>query len=172
MEIASKKLIVKYGVGAIAAFTLAGITYGSSIHAQASVFIPDSGKPVHYNLGWGSHGSGVSPDNFTAIFNQSGDYSSGDYFLQTFADDGVKVEVDGTTLINRWGDYKGKVNRALWLNVTGGHHTVKTHYLENVASAAIYSDIVPFDSWVAYYYSNNPLKVCQLRQRSLHLLTA
>ena len=153
----NQNLILKFGAGVLAAITLFGITSGSSVKAQTSVYYPEAGKPVHYNWGWGSPGNGVSADHFTAVFDQSGNYSSGDYFIQAFADDGVKVEVDGKMLINRWSDYNGKIDRALWLNVKNGQHTVKTNYLENLANAAIFSDVVPFDSWLAYYYPNDSL---------------
>ncbi|WP_462410946.1 PA14 domain-containing protein [Neobacillus sp. Marseille-QA0830] len=153
----NQNLIWRYGIGMIAALSIVGITSGSSVKADTSVYIPETGKPVHYNWGWGSPAPGVGSDHFTSVFDQSGNYAAGDYFLQTFADDGVKVEADGKTLINRWSDYTGKVDRALWLGVSGGQHTVKTHYLENVASAAIYSDVVPFGSWLAYYYPNDSL---------------
>lgn len=115
------------------------------------------GKEVRYNWGWGSPIPGIPTDYFTGVFDQSGSYESGDYFIQTFADDGVKVEVNGENLIDRWTDYTGGMERALWLGVSGGNQTVKTHYIENVASAGVYSDIVPLQSWLAYYYPNTKL---------------
>ncbi|PLR84330.1 S8 family peptidase, partial [Bacillus sp. V33-4] len=45
---------------------------------------PNTG--VHYDWGWGSPGNGIPADYFRALFDQSGNYS-GDYFVQTFADD-------------------------------------------------------------------------------------
>ncbi|MFZ3590412.1 PA14 domain-containing protein [Bacillus sp. DJP31] len=122
-----------------------------------TVFQPKPSKEVQYNWGWGSPGNGLPADHFTALFDQSGQYKRGDYFIQSFADDGVKVEVDGKYLIDRWSGYTGTVDRALWLGVTEGQHTIKTHYLENVAIAAVSSHIVPLDSWLAYYYPNNSL---------------
>jgi hypothetical protein len=150
-----KNLIKHVGFGVITALSL--VSFGFSVDAGSSVYTPEPGKPVHYNWGWESPGSGVPADHFTSDFNQSGNYHGGDYFLQTFADDGVKVEADGKTLINRWVDYNGKVDRALWLGIKSGKHTVKTRYLENVANAAVFSDVVPFDSWLAYYYPNDQL---------------
>lgn len=143
------------GAGLIATVMTVGI--GLSAEASTPVFTPEPGKPVHYNWGWGSPKSGFPADHFNAVFNQSGYFTGGDYFLQTFADDGVKVEVDGKMLINRWSDYNGQVDRAFWLGVKSGQHTVKTHYYENVAVAGVFSDVVPFDSWLAYYYPNESL---------------
>ncbi|PLR80670.1 PA14 domain-containing protein, partial [Bacillus sp. V33-4] len=150
----SQNFIKHCGVALLVALFTFAIVQGAE--AAAPVFKPEAGKPVHYNWGWGSPGNGIPADNFTALFDQSGNYA-GDYFVQTFADDGVKVEADGQWLIDRWGDYTGKVDRALWLGVGAGPHTVKTHYRENVAAAAVFSDVVPLDSWLAYYYPNETL---------------
>jgi beta-N-acetylglucosaminidase len=152
----NNNLIKRCGVGVLACLITSGIGAGSA-SAATTVFTPEPGKAVHYNWGWGSPKSGVPADNFSAVFDQSGNFADGDYFLQTFADDGIKVEVDGKFPINRWSDFTGKIDRALWLGVNSGRHTVKTHYYENVASAGVFSDVVPFDSWLAYYYPNETL---------------
>ncbi|MBB6454001.1 g-D-glutamyl-meso-diaminopimelate peptidase, partial [Salirhabdus euzebyi] len=115
------------------------------------------GKSVHYNWGLGSPGPEIPSDDFSAEFDQSGIYKNGDYFIQTYADDGIKVEIDGETFIDRLTDFKGVTERALWLDVPEGHHEVKTKYFELVGRAAVFSDVVPFDSWLAYYYPNRTL---------------
>ncbi|HCC3219408.1 TPA: hypothetical protein M4455_003141, partial [Legionella pneumophila] len=79
-------------------------------------------------------------------------------FIQTLADDGVKVEADGKWLIDRWGANTNEVDRALWLAVSAGTHNVKTHLLELTGGASIYSDIVPLNTWLAYYYANENLE--------------
>ncbi|MEH6891817.1 PA14 domain-containing protein [Bacillus sp. JJ864] len=42
-------------------------------------------------------------------------------------------------------------------NVQQGNHKIQTDYYENTGQAAIFSDIVPFDSWLVYYYPNTNL---------------
>jgi hypothetical protein len=70
----------------------------------------------------------------------------------------VKVEVDGQWPINRWSNSPVLVtNRALWTGVTAGQHAVKIHYYEDGGNASVFSDVVPFDSWLAYYYPNKTL---------------
>jgi beta-N-acetylglucosaminidase len=130
----------------------ANLSFDYHLYTQFPV---KTGKTVRQNWGWGSPGNGAGADYFMADYDQSGSYLAGDYFLQAFADDGVKVEVDGKTLINRWSDYTGKLDRSLCLGVKSGKHTVKTHYLEKTGNAAVYSDVVPLDSWLAYYYPND-----------------
>lgn len=111
---------------------------------------------VHFNWGKGSPAPGIQNDHFSALFDQS-QILNGDYFIQTLADDRVKMIVDGKNAINRWTDSSGAIDRAILPNLKG-YHSIQTHYYENTGEAAIYSDIVPFDSWLAYYYNNKDLK--------------
>lgn len=131
---------------------------GLKVHAQGTVFTPPAGQPVHYNWGSKSPGSGIPADDFSAIFDQSRYFEAGDYFIQTQADDGVKVQVDNKFLINRWKNTSVPViNRSLWTGVKAGKHSIKTHYYEKGGNASVFSDVVPFDSWLAYYYPNRTL---------------
>lgn len=113
---------------------------------------------VHNNWGYNSPNSEISKDYFYAVFDQTRDFTAGDYFVQTFADDGVKVEIDDELKINRWTPSSGTVDKALWLNASQGHHVVKTHYYEATGQAFVYSNIVPLGNWLAYYYPNNNLQ--------------
>jgi beta-N-acetylglucosaminidase len=133
------------------------LPFGISVHAEESIYTPQLGTPVHYNWGFGSPEKGFTSDHFSGLFDQSKNYSSGDYFVQTLADDRVKVEADGKWLIDRWSDSSGSIDRALWMGVTEGYHSVKTRYYENTGGAVLYSDILPFDTWLAYYYPNPTL---------------
>jgi beta-N-acetylglucosaminidase len=114
-------------------------------------------RNVEYNWGSGSPTKGVPSDNFIAEFNQSGSFSAGDYFVQTLADDGIRLEADGKTIIDRWNKFSGSVDRGLWLGVTEGKHSVKTRYFEASYDAGVFSHIVPLNTWLAYYYPNTSL---------------
>lgn len=113
---------------------------------------------VHENWGNGSPDPKVPNDNFYATFNQEKSLSSGDYFVQAMADDRVHVEFDGVTALNQWSDSSGKIVQAPLLNVKQGTHNIKTLFYENKGAAAVFSDVVPFDSWLAYYYNNEDLE--------------
>ena len=149
----SKK--IKYLVAGFSSFLIAMMTT-SLITSAATYTFTQSGRNVHYNWGYGSP-AGIPVDQFSAIIDQSGNYTAGDYFIQTMADDGVKVEVDGSWPIDRWSNSGGAIDRAIWPNVSAGQHTVKTHYYEDGSLAALFTDVVPFNSWLAYYYPNKQL---------------
>jgi beta-N-acetylglucosaminidase len=104
---------------------------------------------------WGAKGPLSNKyDHFTAKFDQSQYLNKGDYFVQTYADDGLIMDVDGKTVINRWNYSPQYVDRSLLTNISAGNHTITTLYSEGVKGAGIYSDIVPFGDWLAYYYGN------------------
>ncbi|MEI5908345.1 PA14 domain-containing protein [Bacillus spongiae] len=115
-------------------------------------------KALSYN--WGDFGPTVEvqPDNFTATFDQSQYLSGGDYFIQTMADDGVRVDFDQNRVIDRW-NYSSNsiIDRVLLTGVSAGNHTITTNYREGIKEALLYSNIVPFGDWVAYYYPNQTL---------------
>lgn len=74
------------------------------------------------------------------------------------ADDRVRVTFDGKKVIDRWYDVGGQIDRSLITNVKQGDHKIQTDFYENGGQAAIFSDIVPFDHWLAYYYPNRNLE--------------
>ncbi|MCM3738117.1 PA14 domain-containing protein [Bacillus cytotoxicus] len=127
-------------------------------HAASSDTFTQNDGEVHYNWGYESPKPGISADHFTGVFNQSKDLSSGDYFIHTLADDRIKVSFDGKQVINRWYDFAGQIDRALVTNVKAGTHKLQTTFYENAGQAAVFSDIVPFDHWLAYYYPNKNLE--------------
>ncbi|WP_407269360.1 PA14 domain-containing protein [Radiobacillus sp. PE A8.2] len=112
-------------------------------------------ESIRYNWGKSNPQTGFPVDHFHALFDQSRDFDGQEYFLQTFADDGIRVNVDGQLRINRWSNNRG-VNRAI-LGPLSGNHSVTTEYYENTGDAAVYSDIVPFGKWLTYFYNNTDL---------------
>lgn len=107
---------------------------------------------VEYN--WGKGGPNGLTDHFTATFDQSQHLDAGDYFVQTLADDGVTVDVDGKKIIDRINYSSNLINRAYLTNVSEGNHYITTNYKEGVGSAVVFSHVVPFNDWLAYYYPN------------------
>ncbi|NUH91352.1 PA14 domain-containing protein [Bacillus thuringiensis] len=112
---------------------------------------------VHYN--WGSGGPFANhTDDFMVKFDQSQNLNAGDYFVQTVADDYIKVAFDGKIIIDGWNDNSiGQTKRSLVTKVKSGNHSINTDYYEKTGNAAVFSDIVPFDHWLAYYYPNKNL---------------
>jgi PA14 domain len=99
---------------------------------------------VDYNWGGGSpSGAGVGPDNFsvrwvgTRLFATTGTYT----FTAT-ADDGVRVYLDGSLVIDQWRDQSATTYTAS-RTVTAGNHEVKVEYYENGGDAVAKVAIAP-----------------------------
>ncbi len=129
----------------------------ANVFSAQNVFsMLDSNGDVHYN--WNNGGpTGFNSQLFQADFVQNKQLNGGDYFAQSFADDGVKVSVDNNTVIDRWTPAAGQTDRALLPNLAAGSHNIHTQYYQNGGGAAVFSDVVPFGSWLAYYYPNESL---------------
>ncbi|MCT2535295.1 PA14 domain-containing protein, partial [Aquibacillus koreensis] len=81
-----------------------------------------------------------------------------DYFVQTYADDGIRVKAGNQVLIDRWSGSAGTYNQALLTGLGSGEHVVQTDYYEHTGKAALYAEVVPFGDWYAYYYPNMNLE--------------
>jgi len=111
---------------------------------------------IAYNWGDGSPQKALNKDYFSASYKK---YISGSdkYYMQTYADDGIKVNFDEKTVIDRWKYASNKLNEAVISGVGKGRHTVETQYFENYNGAYLFADIVPFGDWIVYYYNNSNL---------------
>ncbi|MFC4558012.1 PA14 domain-containing protein [Virgibacillus kekensis] len=118
----------------------------------------EKAKSVHYNWGYGSPSSKIKNNNFSVEIDQTQSLNSGDYFIQTFADDRVRVRYNSEYLINRWSNSPGILNKAVLPDLQAGTHKISTEFYEARGAATLYSDVVPFNTWLAYYYSNENLK--------------
>jgi hypothetical protein len=100
-----------------------------------------SGEPVltrvetalDHNWGWGSPGSGVPKDRFSARWTQALSFRAGTYRFTTYTDDGVRLWVDGRLLIDAWRPMRG--TRSATVRLGEGRHDVKMEYFERTGVA-------------------------------------
>lgn len=89
---------------------------------------------INFNWGEGIPGAGVPADAFSARWTGNFTFDAGEYEFSATADDGLRLYIDNTLIIDRWIDQSAtnyKVSRTL----TAGTHTVKMEYYENSADA-------------------------------------
>ena len=91
--------------------------------------------PLNHEWGTGSPGAGVSADNFTARYKGAFTFESGDYEFTATTDDGLRVIVDGVTIIDQWRPQSATTYTATH-NFSAGTHTVVVEYFE-AAEAAV-----------------------------------
>jgi hypothetical protein len=91
---------------------------------------------VAYDWGSGSpSGTGVGPDQFSVRWTKTINPSqSGTYNFTVRADDGIRLSVDGTVVINQWRDQSATTYTASRF-LAAGSHTIVAEYYESGGSA-------------------------------------
>jgi hypothetical protein len=91
---------------------------------------------VNYNWGSGSPpGTGVGPNNFSVRWVATRSFATTrTYTFTATADDGVRVYLDGTLIINQWRD-QSPTTYTVSRQVTAGNHEVRMEYYENAGGA-------------------------------------
>jgi PA14 domain len=90
---------------------------------------------VDYN--WGSAGPtgvGVGTDNFSARWVKTQNFAAGSHTFTATADDGIRVYLDGTLIIDQWRD-QSPTTYTVTRQVTAGNHQVRMEYYENAGGA-------------------------------------
>jgi hypothetical protein len=114
------------------------------------------------NWGYGSPSGWVSSDNFSArIFGQVS-FAAGLQEIRVGADDGVRVRVNGQTVIDRLVDQAFTTNTAVFNAGNGGKFNVEIEYYERGGAAALNFSTkslseIPTGQWQGQYFNNRSL---------------
>ncbi|GAB2734014.1 PA14 domain-containing protein [Nocardioides pakistanensis] len=87
----------------------------------------------------------VEPDRFSVERRERADFAAGTYRFRVTSDDGVRVYLDNTLLVDAWRDQSGTTYTAD-AAVSAGPHTVITRWYENTGTATLdgpYWTLVP-----------------------------
>ncbi len=119
---------------------------------------------INYDWGTGSPAPEVNVDNFSAEWLQTVNIPAGTYRFTATTDDGMRVFVDNTVIIESWFDSQARtVTSDVYLGA--GNHEVKVQYYEagGVAVAKLSIALIsgppapPTDTWVGEYFNNTNL---------------
>jgi len=94
---------------------------------------------VNFDWGTGSPGPGVNTDSFSSRWTGVLVVpATGDYRFRTSSDDGVRLWVDGSRVVNNWTSHPTTVDTSTYISLTGGERVAITleHY-ENTGSADV-----------------------------------
>ena len=115
---------------------------------------------IDFDWGDGSPGEGVPADNFSARWSQDEWFNGATYRFSVRADDGLRMWVDDTLLIDAWYD-----QQATWITrdvyIEQGIHTVEVEYYEHAGGAQVHVSWQPLESgqgWLGEYYANQKLE--------------
>lgn len=88
-------------------------------------------------LDWGNEGPGygLPSDRFASEISRNVDFSCGRYQFQVWTDDGARLMLDGTRVIDKWQD--GAVSYYADVDLSAGPHSVKVEHYENQGAAHI-----------------------------------
>ena len=82
-----------------------------------------------FNWGYGSPAWGIPPDNFSAEWSRTFNLQAGTWRITMTADDGVRVYVDGVSVIDEWYVTSARTY-CRDIVLSGGNHTFVVQYFE------------------------------------------
>ena len=96
---------------------------------------------LNFNWGLGGPGGSVPTDNWSARFTQARSFVGGTYRFVVQVDDGVRVYVDDTLVINEWREQSYRTFTGD-IVISPGDHTIRVEYLEvgNAAALRMYME--------------------------------
>jgi hypothetical protein len=111
--------------------------YSNKSLSGTPVVVDSNQEIIYYDWGWGKPKNALpSTDNFSVRWSGDRYFHSGTYRFKMFADDGVRLWVDGELLVDEWHDGAGEYSAPLKYLGTGYHHVV-VEYFENTGLAEI-----------------------------------
>ncbi|WP_285474703.1 PA14 domain-containing protein [Actinoplanes sp. NBRC 101535] len=84
---------------------------------------------IGFDWGDGSPGPGIPADGFSARWTRTADWAEGTYRFAATGDDGIRVRLDGVTVVDGWSDH-GPTTFTADIAVGSGEHTVVVEYYE------------------------------------------
>lgn len=124
-------------------------------------------QDLTHEWGTGGPGGGVPVDNFSARFTKDIWFESGTYRFNYRSDDGLRMWIDDTLVIDDWSDHA-----AVWSSidhvVSGGIHRVRIEYYERGGIAVMqlgWDKITSSQVWTASFWDNTGLSGNAILQR-------
>lgn len=91
---------------------------------------------IDFDWGSGSPDLAIGVDNFSARYKKTATFEDGTYDFTATADDGVRVYIDGTLIINKWIDQPATTYTVSKV-MTAGSHELKVEYYEKGGGAVL-----------------------------------
>lgn len=95
-----------------------------------------SDNNVNFDWGSGGPGGGVQTDNFSARWTRTLYFNAGTYRFHLRGDDGIRLWIDGTRVIDQWRD-QGPTEYLFDITLSGGNHSMRVDYYEHGGGAVV-----------------------------------
>jgi glucose/arabinose dehydrogenase len=108
--------------------------YFDNVSLSGTPVVARNDDALDFDWGSGSPAAGVPTDFFSARWTRTADYEGATYRFTATGDDGIRVFLDGTQIIDGWSDH-GPTTYTADVPVTAGSHTVVVEYYERTGGA-------------------------------------
>ena len=108
--------------------------YWNNTGLNGSTVLCRNDSSVNFNWGTGNPGGGINNDTFSARWTRTINLPAGNYRFYVRSDDGIRLWIDNTLVINKWID-QGSTQYSVDRNVSAGNHSFKIEYYENGGGA-------------------------------------
>lgn len=135
-----------------------GAYYNNTSLAGQPVFIRDD-QAINFNWGTGTPVAGLSADSFSVLWTRALYLEAGQYRFHATMDDGMRVYLDNTLIIDSWRDGPARELIAE-KTLASGYYNLRVEYYENNGQAAAsfwWETTNAYPDWRGEYFSNAQL---------------
>lgn len=135
-----------------------GEYFNNQTLSGSPVLVRNDGS-INFDWGAGSPGAAVPADYFSVRWTRSINFAAGTWRFTTTTDDGVRLWVDGTLVIDRWSP-QPPTSYSVDVVIPAGTHSIKMEYFEATGGAQAKLAYVPVSggppggAWQGQYFSN------------------
>jgi hypothetical protein len=104
--------------------------YFANRDLQGSPALVRDDPELLFRWGGGSPGPNIPGDNWSARWQRTMNFAAGDYTFTAQVDDGVRLFVDNTPVINSWQEGSFRTVSGTIRGVAAGAHTVTVEYFQ------------------------------------------
>jgi len=114
-------------------------SYWTNIELRGDSIVQGAETGLDYDWGMGAPNAAMAPDGFSARWTADVTLPEGVYRFVSRSDDGIRVWVNGTRIIDHWTVHPEAVDTAT-VPLEAGTHTIRVEYFENTGVATVSLD--------------------------------